>query len=443
MNEKDHLLTAFVQALDDHPLEAGSSQYVPDLHKDAATGDPINQLAWQIGTHTGGATYFFSGMIGSGKSTELMRLKSMLEKKGHIVVYADMANYVNFGSPTEISDLLMSVVGAFSDRAGEILGQDPARQTFWERLTNFLASNVKIAGVDLGAQAALPGVGGPKVEAKLKLELERNPNFKVELQKAMRGMVGVFVEDVRIFVRETSELLLRGRSADTKLVLLLDSLEKMQGKGYADDEVMMSLRQLFRQNMDELRLPPLQIVYSIAPYLRKLEPAAFSQVASASICSLTAIPVYKRQSHHPRNEAVAQMRQVIERRFPDWPKVLGQLQLDDLIRASGGDLRELLRLLSTLIANAATNDAMRLPLDQKAIENAKIAVRRNYLPLPDDIRARLKPIHDAGQPDLSTEKTLDGFVQDLNTKRVMMYRNGEEWYGVHPLLWPSLAPTKP
>ena len=37
-------------------------------------------------------------------------------------------------------------------------------------------------------------------------------------------------------------------------------------------------------------------------------------------------------------------------------------------------------------------------------------------------------------PRLETEADRDALVHDLETKRVLMYRNGEEWYDVHPLL---------
>ena len=34
----------------------------------------------------------------------------------------------------------------------------------------------------------------------------------------------------------------------------------------------------------------------------------------------------------------------------------------------------------------------------------------------------------------------DALVHDLETKRVLMYRNGEDWYDVHPLLRDQVDP---
>jgi hypothetical protein len=434
MEEKDKLLQTFMRSLTDRELEAGSTYYEPDLHLDSEAGDPVTQLAWQIRSVDGAAIYFFSGMIGAGKSTELMRLQKLLREDGHIAVYVDMARYINLGSPVGLVDLLMGIAGAFSDEVSkpELLGSDPAHRGYWERATAFLDSNVLPKELGFSGEA---NVLGGKLGINLKTELDKNPTFKAKLQEVMSGMTGAFVDDVRAYIAEVSTKLKSKTVEGKQLILLLDSLERIQGAGTANDPVMASVRKLFRENLDQLYLPPLKIVYSIAPYLCKLEPNVFARIEAANICNLTCIPVYQRNSRAPRNEAVEQLTKLVAKRFPDWQKVLSSEQLKKIMLKSGGDLREFLLLLRTLVTRVATKYDAVLPVRDADVESAIVAVRRNKLPIPDSVRDRLRPIHENGQPKLHDENDVDGFVSDLNVKRVLMYRNGEEWYGVHPLLW--------
>jgi len=93
----------------------------------------------------------FSGFRGSGKTTELLRLQSLLEKRGYFVLYADALNYVNAAEPIEITDLLMVMAGAFSDALEVELGRNIIQESFWDRIWTFLNTEIKLkeAGVKL------------------------------------------------------------------------------------------------------------------------------------------------------------------------------------------------------------------------------------------------------------------------------------------------------
>jgi hypothetical protein len=434
---KDDQLTIFMRALTDSELEAGSEYYEPNLHLDSDAGDPVAQLGWQIRSVDGAAIYFFSGMIGAGKSTELKRLQKMLNDQGNIAIYVDMAHYINLGSPVGLVDLLMGIAGAFSEEASkpELLGNDPTHENYWERAVTLLKKNINLKDIGFNIEAGQPGA---KLGLNLKVELDKNPTFKANLQKAMIGVAGNFVDDVRAYIAEVSTKVMKKNAGKKRLVLLLDSLERIQGTGTANDPVMSSVRKLFRESLDQLYLPPLKVVYSVAPYLCKLEPNVFARVEAANICTLTCVPVYQRSNRQPRQEAIEQLVRLVTRRFANWHDVLSRAQLETLILKSGGDLRELLLLLRTLVTRAATQLDATLPVQDKDIESTIISVRRNRLPIAETMRNRLRPIHATGQPLLANDADVDGFVSDLNVKCVLMYRNGEEWYGVHPLLWDEI-----
>ena len=445
MDAKQRILTEFIRALEPHALHPDNARdrqlYVPTMVKEMVGEDPIKQLSFKIRAADNSAVYLFSGMPGTGKSTQLLRLKKNLEDQGHIAVYVDMGMYSNTSTPVGIVDLMLSVVGAFSECASEALSADVVQEDFWTRASNFFKSKIKIEGFDFGLEAAASGV---KATAKVKAELDSNPSFKKKLQAATEGMAGAFIKDVRVYVAEVAAKWLAGKPEGTRIVLILDSMERIQGIGTATDPVMASVRKLFRENFDELVLPPLHVVYTVSPFLRKLEPTVYARVGAASVCTLATLPVFMKEGGRiGREEAIMQLEEFLQRRFKDWTKVLSKDQLRTLILKSGGDFREFLTLLRTLVVRAAADDDVTLPLSNDQIDSTCTLLARDRLPLPAPVRERLKVIHQTQQPVLNTDADYDGFVTDLIVKNALMYLNGEEWYGVHPLLWGEMGKASP
>ena len=76
-------------------LVAGLSQdlYVENLHG-GADRDPVQELANQIDLSDSAGAYLFTGNRGTGKTTELLRLATILHDYDCEVFYADMAEYL-------------------------------------------------------------------------------------------------------------------------------------------------------------------------------------------------------------------------------------------------------------------------------------------------------------------------------------------------------------
>jgi hypothetical protein len=107
--------------LSDQALEPDSPFYEP-VYQNLGLDDPVQQISTLIDFDGVESIRLFSGFRGSGKTTELLRLRRLLEEQGYFVLYADALNYVNAAEPIEITDLLMVMAGAFSDalrRAGQ------------------------------------------------------------------------------------------------------------------------------------------------------------------------------------------------------------------------------------------------------------------------------------------------------------------------------------
>jgi hypothetical protein len=438
MNAKKKALTAFINALEINELDPRNAEefamYVPTMVNAMVGSDPVLKLAYRIESSIGANVHLFSGMIGTGKSTQLLRLRDILEKSGHIALYVDIRHFTNINSPVGIVDLMMSVAGAFSEEASAKLGEDVAVEDYWTRASNFLKSRVTIDNFDFGVEPSIPGV---KASAKIKLELDKNVTFKEKLQAQTEGMVGEFIKDVRDYVSEVCERLLEGREG-AKVILIVDSMEKIEGNGSANDPVMASVRKLFRVHFDDLFLPPVNMVYTVSPYLLKIEPSVAGKAGQAGICTLATLPVFEKDGRTPRRDSVGQLIEFVEKRYADWKAIFSVDQLTKIAVTSGGDFREFRLLLGTVLTDKAIDETQDLKITDTQIDVAFKSIARHMLPLREPERERLMAIDHDHQPRLVTDEDADGFVNALVIKKAFMYLNGEEWYGVHPLLWNHL-----
>jgi hypothetical protein len=120
------------------PLKPGDHRYQPIYSGDIAE-DPVRRLRRHIEWEAGAESLqLFSGFSGSGKTTELYRLRGELEEEGAIVLYANALNYLNPSEQVLISDLLLILAGAFNDSAREDHRVDVGKESWWARITNYL-----------------------------------------------------------------------------------------------------------------------------------------------------------------------------------------------------------------------------------------------------------------------------------------------------------------
>ena len=118
-------LKEFYNNLTDRPLEPGDRYYVPFLE---GPGDPIRNLFTKIAWSEAASVALLTGQRGSGKSTELRRLKKLLTDGGCVVFLCDMSRFMNLTTAVEITDFFISVMGALSEEIERKYGQDPSME---------------------------------------------------------------------------------------------------------------------------------------------------------------------------------------------------------------------------------------------------------------------------------------------------------------------------
>ncbi|HSV67465.1 MAG TPA: hypothetical protein VLJ59_16355 [Mycobacteriales bacterium] len=103
--------------------------------------DAVRLLGRSVARTTPGEAFFLTGLRGSGKTVQLLRLKQDLERSGFAVVMFSAEDYPNMHEPLNIVDMLFFLVGAISDKAVESdlidtdgTGDSPG----WSRLRTWL-----------------------------------------------------------------------------------------------------------------------------------------------------------------------------------------------------------------------------------------------------------------------------------------------------------------
>jgi hypothetical protein len=415
-----NLLRSFYRALADRPLTPGDPFYVNYL--EGRAGDPIAHLAQQIDWAETGGMYLLSGHPGSGKSTELRRLQRRLEDSGCVVFMADMAKYVNMTSAIEITDFLVSLIGALAEEVKKRYQDDPLGEGYWARFRSFLQTRIQFDKMEFGGE-------GVTITASLKEDV----TFRQRVQTALRGHVAALVDQAHQFAAGVvDDIRQREGNPDLKVVFVVDSLEKIRGVGSDAEDVHSSVRNLFAAHAGSLKLPSLHVLYTLPRYVTTLAPNLGSQIG----CGVQAIPsihVFQSHSREPDPDGLKIMRDIVSRRCGAWEHVFTPASVDRMAGSSGGDLRDFLYLLRYCLVEASS-PSVGLPVPDRIVGAAENNVRSNMLPIANEDREWLRRIADAKQPELETVDALPALARFFDAKLVLNYRNGEDWYDVHPLL---------
>lgn len=422
MDEAD--LRAFYRACARGPLPPGDPTYVPLYSQEPV--DPVEALATTIEWASSESAQLFSGFRGSGKSTELLRLKQRLESNGYQVVYRDMEDYLNTTTPVDVSDFLLALAGALGEglEDGPLTGHTLVKEGYWTRFAAWM-TRTNVTWTELGGTAGV-AAGGATAGASIKASLKQDPTFKRQLQQRMAGHIAALVEDVRDYVRACAAAVDRAHPGQP-LVLLLDSIEHIRGTAINAEGVSSALVTLFHGHGDKLRFPHLHVVYTVPPWLKIKEPGA-SAGFDASF-QLPCVGVTGR-SGEPMPGARELLHEALRRRGP-WANLVNPEDAERLVASSGGHLRELLRLTRVLLVRLRGHAT---PSSGTVVRQAIQQVREEYLPIANvDARwlARIATTHSTELPDHPRIPDLARYFDSL---LVMTYHDGREWWDVHPLI---------
>ncbi|MDQ3887563.1 MAG: hypothetical protein M3308_11290 [Actinomycetota bacterium] len=433
--EDEEFLTELYRNLTKQAVPPTSPLYVPleELPGQVMGPDAVRLLCRTITMTTPGEAFFLTGLRGSGKTVQLLRLKQELRKRGLAVVMFSAEDYLNMHEPLNVVDVLFFLVGAISDQAVEddlIEKGDSVPSRGWARLGQWLSglpSRTDVTSAELSSKIAIPGA--LTTSATLKAELRRDPAFVAQLRDFLRGRLSELVEQANDIVADLEqEMRRRWNDGEWKgLVVIVDSLDHNRA---VDSEKFQQVRRalvnLFDKDYDNLRLARCRTVFTLPMYV---------PVSARTLRRVTNLRVTDRDRKRAV-DGITAAREVLLRRAPDrkLERLLGDDSIDRLVLASGGHLRILLGLVMEVVTQAES-----LPADVATVTAAIEQVRNGMLPLADDQRAMLRRVAETNTLPLPTQRDWDVVATLLDQHFVLGYQNGEVWFDVHPLLHDEIA----
>ena len=362
----------------------------------------------------------FSGYKGTGKSTELLRLKQMAEEQGYQVLMSNAQEYHDLFHPLAIEELLVILAGAFGEATATVVGKDVIKEGYWGRFLDFLSRDVEIDALKI------PGTD-------LKVAIAHGKPFWAEIRKRLSQTLGKLRDHCHAFIVECLAHLRRHAPDAEGVVFIFDSLERLMGPEDRFRETMDSVVRVFSQYAEFLHLPDCHVVYTVPPYVQMLA----SELDGRYDRQLHILPAVKVLEPGPdivpHKPGTRQMMRIVDRRVPIKQLFGDRSDLaETLCVQSGGHLRTLLLFLRELLVRARRSGLPADEHDLKAVlqtfgESVEQAVRVEGAHL-------LFQVLKTGRIDHVKDEDLALLARYMDTQVVLCYRNGGGWYEVHPLV---------
>lgn len=414
----------------EQPVVEGDDRYVP-IYPEAS--DPIVELHDKVRFKKTGGIHLFSGCRGSGKTTQLNRLKKRLSAEGYYVVTIDALEYLNPAEPVEASDMLIVLAASLSQTVSADLGIDPAKEGYWSKFWNFLTTTeVKIDEFGLSA-------GTEEFQASFKASFREKESLRARLRTYLANRLSEFRDETHDFIAIIAEKLAKKKSSCAGFVLILDQFEQLRGDLTNADKVIESVLRIFTHHLDLLKLPGWQSIYTVPPWLHLANPGSVNFDVFLPCVKLWKRPDSSAKAARRDETGWTTMRSLVEKRIapanltdlfgpPDVKRKHAVLEL--LVLNSGGHFRDLFLLVSKCVLAAR-----KLPIT-KAHAEQSIASLTSSKPISDADSLLLREIHLTHQLCLPNNdpKTVLHFARLLDHHLILEFRNGKPWFDIHPAI---------
>lgn len=374
----------------------------------------VQRLARPIELASKPVQTFVTGLPGSGKSTELYRLKDRLEWANFLVVRIDAEERLDLTSPIDIPDIFMVLLLETERRVLEAEGratEEALQEGYFKRLWRWLnETDVELVKAEFKISTV----------ASLITEMKNRPSLRKRVRDTVANHLTTFLSEARdefVLLEERAKRLKR-----EGLVLIFDSLEKLRGISTNYEDVLLSAERTFGGGAPYLRLP-VHAIFTV--------PAALTTRQNMEVEFMPMVKLHERNGT-PSPSGYLAMRELIRRRLPD--AALREILGDDcdrrvgrIIERSGGYPREVVKSLQWLL------EIQHFPVTDHDLERAEHETRERFraVVLREDF-AWLARVAQEQTLTIENDQHRQTVDRVLMNNVVLRYCNTDIWFGLHP-----------
>ncbi len=366
----------------------------------------------------------FTGHIGCGKSTELLRLKAELEEQNFHVVYFVSHEELDMGD-IDITDILLLIARKIVESLDKIGIR--LKPSYFSRLFGEI-KELLFREIDLE-----PGMEVKLGLAKITAKTKASPNFRAKLRDFLEVRTDTITASVNEEVLKPAIQKLKEMGKEG-LVVIVDNLERMDNKEKPSGRTQPEY--IFADRGEQLKKLCCHLLYTIPlTLIFSNEANTINNRFGVKPKTLSMVPVQCRDGN-PHEEGLALLRQMVMARvFPDLTpeERLGKTEvlfehpdmLDRLCKTSGGHVRNLLGFLFSCLQKDDPPFSDEI-LDE-VIQEYRDDLLRNITP---DKWELLRQV--VGNQSVAGEEEYDILLRCMF---VFEYQEKDgAWFGVNPLL---------
>jgi len=421
------LLTKLYNAFNPfEPLPANDPKYV-DCQKERGDSDILQDLGNRMQLAKTNTCQLYSGHRGSGKSTELLRLKNYLENRQFYVVYFAADEEDIQSEDTQYTDILLACTRRLLKDLHTLAKPDPVLNWLkerWQDLRDLAQTEMEFESMKVEAQIAQ--------FAKLTANLRNVPKLREEIRKKIDPQTVTLIRVLNEFLADAKKKL---PTAYTQLALIVDNLDRMVLVKEGDST---NYEEVFFNRSEQLKALDCHLIYT-APISLLYSKRATDIRDIYGECLILPMIMVKTSNGEIYQPGLKKVKEVISKRVRQIAPELSLEKeifespntLERLCLMSGGHVRNLL-----LLTQDAIGRIEELPITEYAVRRAITQARDTYRRAVENNQWSLLA-------EVSRSKRIindDQYRSLMYNRCLLEYRylddDGEvqRWYDIHPLI---------
>jgi hypothetical protein len=416
------------------PLQPDDPAYV-SCESVRGEQDVLQELGDTIvlsGEEDGYTCQLYTGARGSGKSTELLRLRQDLERKGYFVVYFEADRGDIEIDDTEHTDILLACTRHIIEDLKDFADSKPLLDWLKTRLQSLI--DLGLTEVELekvGVEFQLPQLG------KLMTNFKSVPDLRTKVRKKIDLHTPSLVEILNKFIDKAKEKL-PPKYNQREIVVIVDNLDRIV---LIKENDRSNYERIFLDRKNLMQGLNCHVIYTV-PISMKYAHYATNLAEDYDQLVMMPMIMIRTKNAQPYQAGIDILKEMVNRRITEKAQVPIQLEdlfenpgaLDILCQKSGGYVRNLMQLMQ-----AAVKHLKSLPIPDRFVNLAISEVRKVY---HDSIYADdWQKLAEVSLTKGISQDGKDGEYRELLFRRcileysfVMEDGTRDYWQDVHPLI---------